>query len=171
MRKFVATAAIAASAAATVIMLPATSQAGIQPAPQSNLFLCANTAPGSAGSASPGGAPVFFHIIPQNATATGLNNAGHNGPALSVGVQSGFCQGVLVDAPGRVTIERLTGSASEMYCGAISQQGCEDKQTPYTEMSWQDNFSSGRNRTNTVQLVVNDCINPSWVAAWTNGGW
>jgi len=164
MRKFVATAAIAASAAAGLFVLPAGAHAALAPAPKGNLFLCANTTP-AGGSAAPGGAPVFFHAINQN-----------NAEAISTGVQDGFCQLVKFSLdnanPTRVRVEMLTTSASSPFCGPAAGMSCESPQSSMSEMSWNDRVSSGRQSTNQVEVVIPaPGDGEAWVTAWTNSAW
>jgi hypothetical protein len=176
MRKFVATAAIAATAAATLLAFPAASQANVEPSPFANLILCANTTPGSSGGI-PGGSPVFFRVDPQNGAVVGPNRTqpGNNVfySTVDVGVQDGQCEGVNIPEGGRVKVQRLATSASSTYCGAIAEMQCQGPQTPYNEMSWSDSFSSGRQRTNEIEIIlpgvtVGGGSGTAFVSDWTH---
>lgn len=172
MRKFVATAAIAASAAA--ILLPAAASAATVPLADQNLTICANTVPNGGGI--PNGDPVFVRVVPQNNPA-GTGTPGNPAPlspgaAVTLGIQDGQCQSILV-TPGRVKVERLTSAASQKFCGpAAGDYNCYGGQNQLGELSWSDIFSAGRTRANMIELVTDVAAGvDSYVTFWTASAW
>lgn len=180
MRKFVATAAIAASAAA--ILLPAAAQAAVEPTRFGNLTICSNTLPGGGGI--PNGDPVFVRLAPQSQGPS--TAAGMGGAAVTVGVQDNQCQTVNIGTGlnlQRVKVDRLTSAASQKMCGpAAGDFNCYGTQPQLGELSWSDVISSGRTRANNIEVTVDapgqtgtgqftPPASTSFVTFWTASAW
>ena len=138
MRKLVATAALAASAGATVVGMPAAH--AVSP-DNTVLRICA------------AGGSIFYRAVTQS------TNTSYQG-----GVQNHTCQDVIIGltaltAPGpatlqRVRVSRLGTASSHLYCGPASEMQCNSPQFPSTEIFIDDLYGQSRLRGDNAEVTI-----------------